>query len=99
MATTIDTGARSTWLFSYGAGESDDHVKLYLTAMYELKLSDILPGSPEAKEIEVNYTALARSACHDAVAKIRSWREEGKLQMWREEDEKLEATPVKKVNH
>lgn len=58
--------------------------------MYELKLSNIQPGSPEAKDIETNYTALARRACYEAVESIRRWKEDGKLQQWRAEDERLD---------
>ena len=92
MATTVDTGARSTFHLSHGAGDGEDDSKLFLTAMYELKLPNIMAGSKEAKDIEANYTALARGACRDAVANIRNWRQEGKLQKWREEDEALDAT-------
>lgn len=99
LATTVDTGAKSTFLLSYGAGDGENESNLYLTAMYELKLADILSGSPQGKEIEVNYTALARGACRDAVEKIRSWKEEGKLQKWREEDQVLDAAAEVDDNH
>ena len=49
-----------------------------MTAIYELELADIEPGSPQAKEIETNYTALARGACRDTVEKIRRWKEDGR---------------------
>lgn len=91
MATTVDIGARSTFLLSHGAGDGEDDSKLFLTAMYELKLATTVPGSPEAKDIETKYTALARGACRDAVAKIRVWKKEGNLQKWREEDRILDA--------
>ncbi|CAD6564775.1 MAG: hypothetical protein ASARMPREDX12_004429 [Alectoria sarmentosa] len=91
MSMTVDTGAKSTFLLSYGAGDGEDESNLYLTAMYELKLADIEPESPRAKEIEANYTALARGACRDAVEKIRSWKVATKLQKWKEEDEMLDA--------
>ena len=64
--------------------------------MYELKLADVEPGSPEAKEIEVNYTALARGACRHSVEKIRDWKEAGKLQKWKEEDQMLDAAAAVK---
>ena len=63
---------------------------LYLTAMYELKLANVEPGSAKAQEIEVNYTALARGACRDSVEKIRGWKEAGKLPIWKEEDQILD---------
>ena len=59
--------------------------------MYELKLADIEPGSPQAREIETNYTALARGACRDSVEKIRRWKEDGKLEQWKEEDLRLDS--------
>ena len=66
-------------------------MSLYLTAMYELRLADIEPGSPQAKEIETNYTALARGACRDSVEKTRRWKEDGKLEQWKEEDLRLDS--------
>lgn len=98
MATTVDTGARSTFLLSYGAGDGEDESKLFLTAMYELKLANIVPGSKDARDIEANYTELARGACHDAVAKIRVWKQEGKLQKWKEEDEGLDTAAETKTD-
>ena len=59
--------------------------------MHELKLADIEPGSPQAKEIETNYIALARGACRDSVEKIRRWKEDGKLEQWKEEDLRLDS--------
>ncbi|KAK8007197.1 peptide methionine sulfoxide reductase msrB [Apiospora arundinis] len=35
-ATTVATGAKSTFLFSYDAADGKDEKDLYLTAMYEL---------------------------------------------------------------
>ena len=72
----MEAGANSDWILSYGAADGEDESSLYLTAMYELKLADIEPGSPQAKEIETNYTALARGTCRDSVEKIRRWKEE-----------------------
>ena len=99
MATTVGTGARSTFLLSYGAGDEESDSNLFLTAMYELRLANIVPGSPEAKEIEINYRALARGACRSAVEKIRIWQKEGKLAKWREDDGvKVQAkSPIMKV--
>ena len=53
--------------------------------MYELKLDNIEPGTKAAKDIEVNYTALARGACESAVRDIRKWKAEGKLAKWEKE--------------
>lgn len=91
LATTVETGANSDWILSYGAADGEDELSLYLTAMYELELTDIEPGSPQAREIETNYTALARGACRDSVEKIRSWKEDGKLEQWKGEDLKLDS--------
>ena len=59
--------------------------------MYELKLTNIEAGSSQAKEIETNYTALARGACRDSVEKIRRWKEDGKLEQWKVEDLRLNS--------
>ena len=91
MATTVETGARSTFLLSYGAGEGEAESDLYVTAMYELKLANVERGSTQAKDIEVNYTALARGACVDCVRKIRGWKVAGKLREWEEEDRALDV--------
>ena len=64
---------------------------MYLTAAYELKLSDVQVNTNAAKDIEVNYTALARGACRSAVEKIRGWKTQGKLEAWQKEDELLDA--------
>lgn len=69
---------------SYGTANGEDP-ELYLTAMYELWLSDVEPGTQAAKDIEVNYTALARRACKDAVESIRKWKVTGKLAEWAKE--------------
>ena len=87
----METGANSDWILSYGAADGEDDSSLYLTAMYELKLTNIEKGSLQAKEIETNYTALARGACRDSVEKIRKWKEDGKLEQWKEEDLRLES--------
>ena len=87
----METGANSDWILSYSAAAGEDDSSLYLTAMYELKLADIEPGSPQAKSIETNYTALARGACRDSVEKIRRWKEDGKLEHWKEEDLRLDS--------
>ena len=82
---TVDTGAKSTFLLSYST-ENEAEPQLYLTAMYELWLDNVEPGSQAAQDIEVNYTALAKGACKDAVNSIRTWKTEGKLSIWAEED-------------
>ena len=58
--------------------------------MYELRLADVQPGSQRARDIAKEYTALARGACWSAVRDIRVWKEEGKLEVWRREDEQEE---------
>ncbi|MCJ1464630.1 hypothetical protein MMC07_003243 [Pseudocyphellaria aurata] len=71
---TIDTGAKSTFICSCGAGEGDEdeeRPKVYLTAAYELKLSNVQGNTKAARDIEVDYTALARGACRSAVKKIK----------------------------
>jgi hypothetical protein len=55
--------------------------------MYELRLSDVLPGTEKAKGIEVDYRKLAQKACRSAVEDIRRWKTEGKLELWAKEDE------------
>ncbi|KAI0456053.1 hypothetical protein F5B21DRAFT_169621 [Xylaria acuta] len=98
-ATTVGTGAKSTFLLSWDAGDGDgdsgDGNDLYLTAMYELKLDKVEPGSPEAREIETNYRSLARGACKTAVESIRQWKEQGLLQKWADEDKILDAVETR----
>ncbi|KAF4335430.1 hypothetical protein FBEOM_10718 [Fusarium beomiforme] len=88
-AKTITTGAKSTFLLSHGTAEKqeDGRPELFLTALYELKLNNVEPGTQAAKDIEVDYTALARGACENAVKDIRKWKTEGKLAAWQKEDE------------
>jgi hypothetical protein len=90
-AITVDTGARSTFLFASGAGDKHNEIDLFLTAAYELKLQHVMAGTQEARDIEANYTELARGACRGAVDKIRQWKVEGKLEQWAREDEALDA--------
>ncbi|KAF5243267.1 hypothetical protein FANTH_8276 [Fusarium anthophilum] len=87
-AKTVTTGAKSTFLLSHGTVEKQDNERpeLFLTAMYELKLDSVEPGTQAAKDIELNYTALARGACENAVKDIRKWKTEGKLAIWQKED-------------
>ncbi|KAM0545781.1 hypothetical protein ACHAPJ_011205 [Fusarium lateritium] len=92
-AKTVATGAKSTFLMSHGtSGNQEGNCpELFLTAMYELKLDNVAPGTQAAKDIEVNYTALAKGACENAVKDIRKWKTEGKLHEWQKEDEGDEA--------
>ncbi len=90
QATTIDTGAKTTWLLSHGAGTDE----LYLTGMYELKLSGVRPGTEEADKIDKEYRELAKEACKGGLDKIRRWKEEGRLAVWVREDEALGADEV-----
>ena len=77
---TVDTGAKSTFLMSYGTEEGQP--QLYLTAMYELWVNGVSAGTEAAIKMEVDYTALAKKACSDAVKDIRKWKLEGKLKDW-----------------
>ncbi|KAK8003902.1 Pumilio-like 3 [Apiospora arundinis] len=90
-ATTIASGAKSTFLFSYDAADGKDEKDLYLTAMYELKMDGMEPGSPAAMKIETDYRQLAKGACASAVSSIRLWKEQGLLAKWAKEDETLEG--------
>ncbi|KAF5963729.1 hypothetical protein FCOIX_13731 [Fusarium coicis] len=98
QAKTVTTGATSTFLLSHGTAEKEDNERpeLFLTAMYELKLDNVKPGTQAAKDIEVNYTALARGACENAVRDIRKWKTEGKLAAWQIEAEQDAAGVSKK---
>lgn len=97
---TIDTGAKSTFFCSCGAGEGGEDEEgargpsVYLTAAYELKLSNVQGNTKAAREIEVDYTALARGACRSAVEKIKGWKTEGKLEAWKKEDELTERAEL-----
>ncbi|KAL6235272.1 hypothetical protein BDW75DRAFT_230454 [Aspergillus navahoensis] len=53
---------------------------LYLTAIYELHVPDVEPGSDRAKEIERDYSNLAQSAARTVVETIRRWKVEGGLE-------------------
>lgn len=66
-------------LASYGGAPGQGDQDLYLTAMYELRVNGVVPGSPKAKEIETSYAQLARGAALTAVEKIRSWKVENRL--------------------
>jgi hypothetical protein len=78
-ATTTDTGARSTMLLSHGGRESDSPTDLYLTAIYELHVPDVEPGSEHASEIEKNYSLLAQGAARTVVERIREWKIKGTI--------------------
>ncbi|OBT39504.1 hypothetical protein VE00_10398 [Pseudogymnoascus sp. WSF 3629] len=97
LSQTVDTGAKSTFHLSYGAAEGNTETHLFLTAMYELKLAHVQPETEEAKDIETNYTALARGACRSAVEKIRLWKVQGKLAAWAEEDKLLDDAAEKET--
>lgn len=93
-ATTVDTGAKSTFLCSSGIGDGvgkDDKPEVYLTAIYELKLSNVQENTQEARDIERNYRLLAKEACRSAGEKIRGWKAEGKLEKWNKEDGLLDS--------
>ncbi|KAL3459744.1 hypothetical protein BJX64DRAFT_290913 [Aspergillus heterothallicus] len=79
-AITVGSGARSTMLISRGGHESDGPEVLYLTAIYELHVPDVAPGSDKAKEIERDYAKLAQGAARTVVATIRKWKLEGGLE-------------------
>ncbi|RHZ58273.1 hypothetical protein CDV55_104700 [Aspergillus turcosus] len=79
-AITIGSGARSTMLISRGGRETDKPTDLFLTAAYELHVPDVVPGSERAKEIQEEYSALARGAARTVVATIREWKSNGTLE-------------------
>ncbi|KAJ6151360.1 hypothetical protein N7470_007954 [Penicillium chermesinum] len=78
-AITVGSGARSTMLVSRGGHEKDGPEVLYLTAIYELHVPDVEPGSEKAKQIERDYAQLAQGAARTVVATIRKWKVEGGL--------------------
>ncbi|KAL2869628.1 SRPBCC family protein [Aspergillus lucknowensis] len=79
-AITVGSGARSTMLISRGGHEDDGPDALYLTAVYELHVPDVEPGSERAKEIEREYSQLAQGAARTVVETIRRWKVEGGLE-------------------
>jgi hypothetical protein len=79
-ATTVDSGAKSTMVISRGGHERDEPHTLYLTAIYELHVPDVVPGSNRAQEIERDYSQLAKGAANTVVEKIRKWKVEGDLE-------------------
>jgi hypothetical protein len=66
-------------LISQGGNEADSPTDLYLTAIYELHLPSIEPGSERASEIEKNYALLAKGAAKTIVAKVREWKMNGTI--------------------
>lgn len=94
-ARTVDTGAKSTFFCSCGVGDGEgkgaDGPDVYLTAAYELKLSNVQANTQAARDIEVDYTALARGACRSAVEKIKGWKTQGKLEAWKQDEAEAEA--------
>lgn len=82
-------GAKTTILMTRDAGVDSSDSDLYFTASYELKVPGVEPGSERAKEIQEEYTGLARKAARDGVNSVRSWKREDKLAMWKAEDERL----------
>ena len=69
--------------------DSKDDSDLFFTASYELKVPGVQPGSERAREVQTEYTELARKAAKDGVNSVRRWKQEDKLSMWKAEDEKL----------
>jgi hypothetical protein len=53
-----------------------------LTALYQLKVDNVEPGSEAAEEMGDKYTELARGACSDAVKTFRRWKTEGRVEEW-----------------
>lgn len=66
-------------LVSYGGAPGQGQESLFLTAMYELRVNSVVPGSSEAKDIETNYAQLAKGAALTAVERIRLWKVEDRL--------------------
>jgi hypothetical protein len=65
LSQTVDTGAKTSFLLSYGAADGDDDSNLFLTAMYELKLNNMQSGTQKAKDIETNvWTSPCPSLLH-----------------------------------
>jgi hypothetical protein len=54
LSQTVDTGAKTSFLLSYGAADGDDDSDLFLTAMYELRLNNVQPGTQKADDIKKN---------------------------------------------
>jgi hypothetical protein len=51
------------------------------------KLSQLMPRTLTPSQTNrIQYTALARGACRNAVKDIRSWKVQGKLATWAAED-------------
>lgn len=53
-----------------------------MTAKYELWVNGLQAGTEAAKNMEIDYAALAKKVCSDAVRDIRKWKMEGKLKNW-----------------
>lgn len=66
-------------LLSHGGRESDSPDDIYLSAVYELRVPEVEAGSQKAKEIEENYTLLAKGAAKGVIEKIRGWKINGTI--------------------
>lgn len=83
-ATTLSSGAKTTWMVSRDASEgANEDSDIFMVAIYELKMSNITPGSEEAEKITRDYTALAHKACQEGVETIRVWKRQGRLEKMR----------------
>jgi hypothetical protein len=78
-------------IVAYSAASKDheeEEAEPYLTVFYELNMGDHSPaaGTEEAEGIVTNYRALAKIVCNDAIDHIRTWKVEGKLAQWAEDE-------------
>lgn len=62
-----------------GESTADGPDCYYLTAIYELVMPGVTPGSQQAADITKNYSSLAKGAASTAVRVIREWKVSGKL--------------------
>ncbi|CZT21190.1 uncharacterized protein RCC_07052 [Ramularia collo-cygni] len=87
-AITTASGAKTTWFVSRdGSPGSNEDTDIVLNAVYELKMSDVTPGSDQANQITRDYSALALKACRDGIETIREWKRQGRLEKFRVERE------------
>lgn len=83
-ATTSSSGAKTTWMVARDASKgSNEDFDILMVAIYELKMSNVTPGSEEAEKITRDYTALAHKACQEGVETIREWKRQGRLEKMR----------------
>ncbi|KAI0126684.1 hypothetical protein BJ170DRAFT_684266 [Xylariales sp. AK1849] len=91
LATTRESGAKTTMLVSYGcdaSSQEEEELDPYLSLYYELVMGDDSPepGSEGERNIITGYRTLAKQILQDSVKLIRTWKLNGELKEWAAEE-------------